>query len=405
VQAQKAHAAQFNSVLLIVKDQFNMPIRICRVFCACKGGCGKTTIMFNVACAHARSHPNHHVMMIDLSETGDISTLALGGFIGTAELGGKGKAMAAAYASKGIATTDALAAAAAASAAAPSRKSIWSLFQGKSSGTAAPAASDFDMEGRLVDLQAVNPAMPANLFITVTSPDTASNSAFDTPAKRAAVKQGLMQFFEHDSREWVIFIDTDGDRAFTNRTKLGLMLAQCIAVPTEVNDNDARRMEYFTQGMQEMREADEDVPSIDVFILNKVNVVRWVPMNDDAKGITSPFSPARSAVSEIDRLSGQLAAAFCPEGNIDLLPLRFVFPEMSQAGRLSSSYGCPVVALPDNMARLRSVAASEHLDVASLSASSELINAVNELAAFLDRASLHCDGSSYTTPVKAAHGK
>ena len=54
---------------------------------------------------------------------------------------------------------------------------------------------------------------------------------------------------------------------------------------------------------------------------------------------------------------------------------------------------------------LRSVAASEHLDVASLSASSELINAVNELAAFLDRASLHCDGSSYTTPVKAAHGK
>ncbi len=35
------------------KDPFNMPVNMCRVFCACKGGCGKTTLMFNVACAHA----------------------------------------------------------------------------------------------------------------------------------------------------------------------------------------------------------------------------------------------------------------------------------------------------------------------------------------------------------------
>jgi hypothetical protein len=337
-------------------------------------------------------------MMIDLSETGDISTLALGGFIGTTELGGKGKAMADAYSSKGIATTDALAAAAAAaSATSSSLLKTGFLFQRWSS--APQEKSCLDMEGKLVDLQAVNPAMPANLFISVTSPDTASNAAFDTPAKRLAVKQGLMQFFEKDSRDWVVFIDTDGDRAFTNRTKLGLTLAQCIAVPTEVNDNDARRMEYFTQGMQEMRDAGESVPPIDVFILNKVNVVKWQPMTDEAKGVTSPFSPAKSAVSEIDRLSGQLAAAFCPGGNVDLLPRRFVFPEMTQTGRLSSSYGCPVVALPDNITRLRRIAASEHLDLASLSVSSDLVNAVNELAEFLDRASLR-DAGSPRTPEK-----
>jgi tRNA(Leu) C34 or U34 (ribose-2'-O)-methylase TrmL len=111
------------------------------------------------------------------------------------------------------------------------------------------------MEGKLVDLHAINPAMPVNLFIAVTSRDTASNAGFDTPAKRALVKQGLMQFYESDSRTWTIFIDTDGDRAFTHRTKMGLMLARCIAVPTDVNDNDARRMEYFSQGIQEMQEA------------------------------------------------------------------------------------------------------------------------------------------------------
>ncbi len=224
-----------------------------------------------------------------------------------------------------------------------------------------------------------------------------------------------MQFFEKDSRDWVVFIDTDGDRAFTNRTKLDLTLAQCIAVPTEVNDNDARRMEYFTQGVQEMRDAGESVPPIDVFILNNVNVVKWLPMTDEAKRMTSPFSPAKSTVSEIDRLSGQLAAAFfsfsfsffsffsffffCPGGNVDLLPRRFVFPEMTQTGRLSSSYGCPVVALPDNITRLRRIAASEHLDLASLSVSSHLVNAVNELAEFLDRSSLR-DQSSPHTPEK-----
>jgi len=357
--------------------------------------------MFNVACAHARNHPEQHVLMIDLSETGDISTLALGGFIGTTELGGKGKAMADAYSSQGIATTDALAAAAAASAASSSpKKGV--LFEKWRS--APQGKSNLDMEGRLVDLQALNPAMPANLFISVTSPDTASNAAFNTPAKRLAVKQGLTKFFESDSREWVVFIDTDGDRAFTNRTKLGLTLAQCIAVPTEVNDNDARRMEYFTQGIQEMQDAGESVPPIDVFILNKVNVVKWVPMAEEAKGVTSPFSPAKSAISEIDRLSGQLAAAFCPEGNVDLLPNRFVFPEMTQTGRLSSSYGCPVVALPDNITRIKRVAASEHLDLGSLSVSSELVNAVNELADFLDRTSLRQESSPHT-PVKTAGGK
>jgi len=378
-----------------------MPVVFIRAFVSCKGGCGKTTLMFNCACAYARRHPDHQVMMLDFSETGDISTLALGGFIGTAELGGRGKSMADAYSSRGIATTDALAAAAAASVAAPTKRGFLPLFERWS---AAPApASDFKMEGKLVDLHAVNPSMPSNLFITVTSPDTASNSAFDTPAKRLAVKQGLMQFFDTDSRNWVIFIDTDGDRAFTHRTKMGLMLARCIAVPTDVNDNDARRMEYFTMGMREMQEAGEEVPPIDVFILNKVNVVKWEPMNDDSKGIRSPITPSKSTVSEIDRLSGQLAAAFCHDSQVALLPHRFVFPDMTQAGRISSSYGCPVVALPDNLARLKRTAASEGLDLSSFSVAPQLLQAVDELASFLEHAAQRHDASPHT-PVKSARG-
>jgi hypothetical protein len=72
---------------------------------------------------------------------------------------------------------------------------------------------------------------------------------------------------------------------------------------------------------------------------------------------------------------------------------------MTQAGRISSSYGCPVVALPDNIARLKRMAASEGLDLSSFSVSSHLVQAVNELAMFLERATLHNDASPQT-PIK-----
>lgn len=340
-------------------------------------------------------------MVLDFSETGDISTLCLGGFIGTTELGGKGKAMAEAYSSQAIATTDALAAAAAAAVAAPTKGYFSFLFNGHKPALA--PASDFQMDGKLVDLHSVNPAMPSNLFISVTSPDTASNSAFDTPAKRLAVKQGLLQFFESDSRNWVIFIDTDGDRSFSHRTKMGLILARCIAVPVEINDNDALRMEYFKKGIAEMQKAGEDTPAIDVFILNKVNVVKWEAMGDENKGITSPVKIAASAFSEIDRLSVQLAAAFC-ESRLDMLPHRFVFPDMTQAGRISSSYGCPVVALPDNLTRIKRTAASEGLALPSFSVEPKLVEAIHQLAAFLHRTELRSDSSPPRTPEKPAKG-
>jgi hypothetical protein len=294
-----------------------------------------------------------------------------------------------------------LAAAAAASQAAPSQGRFVNLFQRWS---AAPEqAADFKMDGKLVDLHAVNPAMPPNLFMSVTSPDTASNAAFDTPAKRLAVKQGLMRLFDSDPRHWTIFIDTDGDRAFTHRTKMGLMLARSIAVPTDINDNDARRMEYFTSGVREMQEAGEEAPPIDVFILNKVNVVRWESMNDDSTGVTSPFSPAQSTVAEIDRLSGQLAAAFCHNGQVALLPQRFVFPDMTQAGRISSTYGCPIVALQENLANIKRTAAKEGLNLSSFSVAPQLVQAVEELSSFLERAAQRHDASPHT-PVKLTKG-
>jgi hypothetical protein len=369
-----------------------MPIKSCRAFASCKGGCGKTTLIFNVACAYARKHPSEHVIIKDFSETGDLSTLCLGGFMGTAKLGGAGLERAHAYSTHQIATIDTMCAAAAAAASAPSKAPFLPLFQGKA---ATATSSEFQMEGRLVDLHAINPAMPVNLFIAVTSRDTASNAGFDTPAKRALVKQGLMQFYESDSRTWTIFIDTDGDRHFTHRTRMGLLLARQVAVPSDINDNDARRMEFFAQGVQEMADSGEHVPPIDTFILNKVNVLKWEPMT--SPGVTSPFSPAKATVSEIDRVSVQIASAFCRGGSVEHLPRRFVFPDMTQAGRLASTFGVPVVAIKENMASLKSSAKAEGLDLGAFSVSDNLTDAIDELSAFLEHASL---GDSATTPVK-----
>ncbi len=314
--------------------------------------------------------------------------------MGAAKLGGAGLERAQAYSKHQIATIDGMCAAAAAAASAPSSAPFLPLFQR----SAAPVPSSaFEMEGRLVDLHALNPAMPVNLFIAVTSPDTASNAAFDTPDKRALVKQGLLQFYESDSRTWAIFIDTDGDRHFTHRTKMGLTLARSVVVPTDINDNDARRMEFFVAGVREMSESGEHVPPIDSFILNKVNVHKWESMNDDKKGIFSPFSPPKATVSEIDRVSGQIAAAFCRGGSVEHLPKRFVFPEMSSAGRMASTFGVPVVALKENLSTLKSGAKAEGLDLGSFTVSDNLVDAIDELSAFLEGISM---GDSASTPVK-----
>ena len=373
---------------------FRMPVKSIRAFASCKGGCGKTTLVFNVAWAYAIKHPGEHVILKDFSETGDLSTLCLGGFMGTAKLGGAGLERVQAYSKHQIATIDGLCAAALAAASAPSGAPFLPIFQRSA---AAGPASAFQMDGRLVDIHALNPAMPTNLFIAVTSRDTASNSGFDTPAKRALVKQGLLQFYESDARTWTIFIDTDGDRHFTHRTRMGLTLARSVSVPSDINDNDAMRMEFFVQGAQEMAESGEHVPPIDSFILNKVTVVRWEAMNDESKGILSPITPSKAVSSEIDRISGQIAAAYCRGGAVEHLPKRFVFPEMAAAGRMASTFGMPVGALKDNLSSLKSGCKAEGIDLGAFTVSDNLVDAIDELSIFLEHASM---GDSARTPVK-----
>jgi hypothetical protein len=74
---------------------------------------------------------------------------------------------------------------------------------------------------------------------------------------------------------------------------------------------------------------------------------------------------------------------------------------MTQAGRLSSSFGVPVVALKENMASLKSSAKAEGLDLGSFAVSDNLTDAIDELSAFLEQASL---GDSARTPVKGGRG-
>ncbi len=61
---------------------------------------------------------------------------------------------------------------------------------------------------------------------------------------------------------------------------------------------------------------------------------------------------------------------------------------MTQSGRLSSTFGVPVVALKENMASIKSSAEAEGLDLAAFSVRVELTSAIDELSDFLEHASL-----------------
>jgi hypothetical protein len=70
---------------------------------------------------------------------------------------------------------------------------------------------------------------------------------------------------------------------------------------------------------------------------------------------------------------------------------------MTQAGRLASTFGVPVVALKEHMSAVKSGAKAEGLDLGSFTVSDNLSDAIDELSAFLEHVSM---GDSAGTPVK-----
>ncbi len=61
---------------------------------------------------------------------------------------------------------------------------------------------------------------------------------------------------------------------------------------------------------------------------------------------------------------------------------------MTQASRLASTFGVPVVALKENWSSLKRSAATEGLDLSSFTVSDSLTDAIDELSAFLEKASI-----------------
>jgi hypothetical protein len=374
-----------------------MPLVFSRAFASCKGGCGKSALLFNVACAHALKHPEQSVAILDFSLTGDISAVALGGSTGTNTQQGTGRDKATEFAKQGIATTDLLAAAATAAAAVPSATKKVPIFMSsdeKPKRAAQPAG--LTMQDHLLKLNTTNPMLPDNMYMSVTSPETASNSGFNTPAKRRAVKEGLYKMFADEVRSWVVFIDTDGDVSFTNRTKMGLLLAKTIAMPIDVDPQQFWRLVFYQRAVSEMADEDEKVLLIDVFILNKIPLNKWEELNPMPRNVVgSPFQPTHASIAQIDALTQALAKAFC-EGVVSSLPNQFWFPEIKPMIH-SSNYGCPLVLMQDNLDSLKSSSRSGWDDLTNVDVRDEVVNAVKKLATALEP---RIQNEPYRTPER-----
>jgi hypothetical protein len=357
-----------------------MPLVFSRAFASCKGGSGKSTLLFNIACTHAVQHPEHSVLIMDFSLTGDISAVALGGATGINAREGTGRDKAETFSTQGIATTDLLAAAATAAASAKKVSIFRSPGDGQPSEAAQPGG--LGMQDHLLKLNAVNSMLPDNMFMSVTSPEIASDDGFDTPAKRRAVKDGLKQMFAHEARKWAVFIDTDGDVSFTDRTKMGLLLAQTVAMPIDVDPQQFWRIKFFQRGVSKMAAVNEIVPLIDIFILNKIQLQKWEEMNPRPRNVVgSPFQPVLASISQIAALTQKLADAFC-EGDVTQLPSQFWFPDIKPMSH-SSNYGCPLVLMQENLKSLKTASKLEWDDLTNVDVRDEVVNAVQELTTAL----------------------
>jgi len=310
-----------------------MPLVDSFVLANAKGGCGKTTLAFQMSCTYAARHPDVNVIVLDATSIGDTSTFFLGGTAIAQQGDGVTVSTGLWYAEKlqerNLGTFTTCVEACLHNAAAPGW--MGRLFS--------RGAKTLDLDNKFARVHNLNPDIPENLFLACggQAPSAALSAQLDNAGARKRVTETLLQGFEEDSEQWCIFADTDGDIQFTPYTKLCLGLCRKIVVPYETNAQDVMRFSHrFVPQLREMETAGEAPGDIALIVWNKVSVSAW-----GKEGALSPvFKSPTEKEKEMVALNTLISDCLGHEVRCT------VVPPFDSDGLLSNRVGCPFVNGP-----------------------------------------------------------
>lgn len=301
-----------------------------------KGGCGKTTLTFQLACAYAESTPDVKVLVLDATLNGDTSIMFLGG--SQAVPGGDGNSMGSGLwytqnlnASNCGTLTGVFRACLNGNASAPTWLS--SLFTSSSTG--------LDLENKVFQVSRVNPAVPPNIYLACGGRDRVDLS--ERSARQRVVK-ALSDGIAAIPDRWSVFADTDGDLELSPYTKACLGICPKLVLPYELDSKDILRFSnFFLPQLREMNGAGERTGAVSMMLWNKVSVSKW----GDAGLISPIFKSPKEKEADMQSLQESLAEWLLGDRSRWREVRSAVIPPFDSAGNVSSRSGAPLITSSD----------------------------------------------------------
>jgi cellulose biosynthesis protein BcsQ len=343
------------------------------VFCAHKGGVGKSTLLFHVAAQYAKDHPEEDVLVLDLTATGDISRRFLGGEMGLdqAATSKMKKRNQTAKALMKLLNSDTPAVTPKPSSSTKMstisritrRMSIWGTSSARGPVNIADefgvSVHEHNDHVRKSDIKNLS-IIPGG--IKNEQPCAALPAQVDI----ARMAERMREFFQALPGTWRIFIDTDGDLDLTSSSSIALNAAHTCIIPSEVEACDFSRvlsMINTINTIKSEKEHNDGAASIAVLCMTKVDpqgragspITAWEEMNCAVKphmlvdrSMIERFADTVAAVA----LETPNIFAHYPETGTDEERRRafkqgtfVVFAQTKTPGKCASEFGVPLCCL------------------------------------------------------------
>ncbi|CAE8596755.1 unnamed protein product [Polarella glacialis] len=254
-----------------------MPLQSAHVFASHIGHTGKTTLSFQMSSYYASKHSDCSVLVMDLSEEGDLTKRLLGGVAAASQLteslfGGVFRLLSAADKRETGLTSW-----------------LWS--------------STFNVLDHAVRVADHNPAVPPNLFLISSGSWPRHEKPLEDEARRAICSR-IQSSLEGSSTNWKLFCDTDGDRRPSPFTMIAYGLCNQAIVPLHLNQADLDRTETMLGVLHDLRSRGEIQTQVLFIVWNFVKCLK--DEECEYKGLMLPFTPTKVCMDILNSCNKRL---------------------------------------------------------------------------------------------------
>ncbi|KAH9312070.1 hypothetical protein KI387_027105, partial [Taxus chinensis] len=304
-----------------------MPVISAHCFANHRGGVGKTTLTYQVSSAYAVAHPERKVLVIDTTDSGDVSEMLMGGIY---EKRGRDTLrslipvanvthmfLRALMASTSDSLTDVLKAEEVENGSQILTNVVHKMPQPKEGGESNPVEKAkmmkrIDLEAFGIPLKQVNPRMPSNMYLCPSGLDIENSIAFSA-SQRQDIIAVLLDSFQNGGGEWKVFIDSDTEQYGESGTyaSIGLGIADFICLPLHADMSDWYGAQVLLNDLQVLQDMDESHARVHLILWNGLNVQLKQSCGVAAGGFTKctfiPTKAEQDIIQTLDNLVYQEA--------------------------------------------------------------------------------------------------